>query len=121
MKFRPGVLYGKEIEAVYADAKEKNYALPAVNVINTSSVNTVLEAAREVASPVIIQFSNGGAAFYAGKGLTNQQQQGAISGGCICGLSYSSFSRKVWCVCDSTHRSCSKKTATLDRWSTGRE
>ena len=80
MKFRHGVLYGEEIKAVYADAKEKQYALPAVNVMSTSTVNTVLEVAREVTSPVIIQFSNGGAAFYAGKGLANDEQQGAISG-----------------------------------------
>ena len=80
MKFRHGVLYGEEIEEVYADAKEKKYALPAVNVIGTSSVNTVLEAAREVASPVIIQFSNGGSSFYAGKGLANDQQQSAVLG-----------------------------------------
>jgi len=61
-------------------ANENNFALPAVNVIGTNSVNAVLETAREVNSPVIIQFSNGGAAFYAGKGLSNENQQAAVAG-----------------------------------------
>jgi fructose-bisphosphate aldolase, class II len=54
--------------------------MPAVNVVSTNSVNAVLEAAKVVNSPVIIQFSNGGAAFYAGKGLSNENERAAIAG-----------------------------------------
>ncbi len=78
--FRPGVLYGQEAQQLLNYAKEEQFALPAVNVINTHTINAVLETAREVNSPVIIQFSNGGAAFFAGKGLDNSQQGGSIAG-----------------------------------------
>ena len=80
-KFRAGVLHGKEVKEVFDYANENNFALPAVNVINTSTVNAALEAAKEVNSPIIIQFSNGGAAFFAGKGLSNDDQKAAIAGG----------------------------------------
>jgi fructose-bisphosphate aldolase class II len=80
-KFRPGVLHGQEVTDLLNYANENNFALPAVNVINTSSVNAVLETARDLNSPVIIQFSNGGAVFFAGKGLSNENQQAAIAGG----------------------------------------
>lgn len=80
MRFRPGVLTGSEVTEVLNDAKERSYALPAVNVIGTNSINAVLETARDLNSPVIIQFSNGGGAFYAGKGLKNDGQQSAILG-----------------------------------------
>mgnify|MGYP000642522992 FL=1 len=83
-KFRSGVLYGNEIREVYLDAKANNYALPAVNVTGTQTVNAVLEAAAKADSPVIIQFSVSGAQFYAGKSLNNDgyktSVQGAISG-----------------------------------------
>ncbi len=79
-KFRPGVLHGSEVKELLDYANEKNFALPAVNVVGTNSVNAVMETAREVNSPVIIQFSNGGAAFYAGKGLSNENEQAAILG-----------------------------------------
>ena len=80
MKFRPGVLHGDEVTELLNYANEKDFAIPAVNVINTNSVNAFLETAREVNSPVIIQFSNGGAAFFAGKGLSNEGQQASIAG-----------------------------------------
>jgi fructose-bisphosphate aldolase, class II len=80
-KFRAGVLWGEEVTELFNYANEHNFAIPAVNVIGTDSVNAVLETAREVNSPVIIQFSNGGAAFFAGKGLSNENQQAAIQGG----------------------------------------
>lgn len=80
-KFRPGVLHGAEVTDLFNDALENQYALPAVNVIGTDSVNAVLETAAAVKSPVIIQFSNGGAAFFAGKGLSNDGQRAAILGG----------------------------------------
>ena len=74
---KPGVLFGEDVLKVYNHAKENGYALPAVNVVNTESLNGVLEAAKKANSPVVIQFSNGGAQFYAGKGLAmsmNEQQ-----------------------------------------------
>lgn len=80
-KFRSGVLHGKEVTDLFNYAKKSGFALPAVNAIGTNSVNAVLETAREVNSPVIIQFSNGGAHFFAGKGITSEQQTGAIAGG----------------------------------------
>ena len=79
-KFRSGVLFGDEIREVFDDAKLNGYALPAVNVIGSSSVNAVMETAKELNSPVIIQFSNGGAVFNAGKGLKLEGQEAAILG-----------------------------------------
>ncbi|WP_306643181.1 class II fructose-bisphosphate aldolase [Sanyastnella coralliicola] len=81
MKFRPGVLWGDEAQELLNYANEKDFALPAVNAIGTNSVNAILETARDVNSPVIVQFSNGGASFFAGKGLSNDGQQAAILGG----------------------------------------
>ena len=77
---KPGVLFGEDVQKVYAHAKEVGFAIPAVNCIGTESVNAVLETAAKVKSPVIIQFSNGGAAFYAGKGLSNKNENAAILG-----------------------------------------
>ncbi len=79
-RFRPGVLHGDEVQELLLHANENNYALPAVNVVNTSSVNAVLETARDVNSPVIVQFSSGGGVFYSGKGLSNDNHQAAILG-----------------------------------------
>ena len=79
-RFRPGVLHGQEVTDLLNYANENNFAMPAVNVVGTNSVNAVLETAREVNSPVIIQFSNGGAQFFAGKGLSNENQQAAVLG-----------------------------------------
>ncbi|WP_207513302.1 class II fructose-bisphosphate aldolase [Longitalea luteola] len=79
-KYKPGVLFGEELEALYKDAKENQFALPAVNTIGTNTINATLETAAKVNSPVIIQFSNGGAQFIAGKGMPNDQLQGNISG-----------------------------------------
>lgn len=80
-KFPHGVLTNDLVQEVFEDAKKNQYALPAVNVTNTSTVNSVLEAAAEVNSPVIIQFSAGGCQFFAGKGLNNENQLAAIAGG----------------------------------------
>jgi len=76
---KPGVLTGSEAKKLFAYAKENNFAIPAVNVVGTDSVNAVLEVAAKVNSPIIIQFSNGGAGFYAGKGL--KTENAAILGG----------------------------------------
>jgi fructose-bisphosphate aldolase class II len=80
-KYNPGVLHGEELAALYADAKENQFALPAVNTIGTNTFNAALETAAKVNSPIIIQFSNGGAQFIAGKGMPNDALQGNISGG----------------------------------------
>ncbi|MCE7064356.1 class II fructose-bisphosphate aldolase [Dyadobacter sp. CY326] len=80
-RFAPGVVTGDGVSEIFRHANENNYALPAVNVVGTNSVNAVLETAKAVNSPVIIQFSNGGAIFYAGKSLSNTDQQAAIAGG----------------------------------------
>jgi len=80
-KFRAGVLHGQEVTDLLNYANENDFALPAVNVVGTNSVNAVLETAREVNSPVMVQFSNGGASFFAGKGLSNENQNAAILGG----------------------------------------
>ena len=78
---KPGVATGDQVQEIFRLAKSKNFALPAVNVIGSSSINGVLETAKELNAPVIIQFSNGGAGFNAGKGLENTDQKAAISGG----------------------------------------
>ncbi|MFN6944768.1 MAG: class II fructose-bisphosphate aldolase [Cytophagaceae bacterium] len=75
-----GVLSGDSVQELFEAAKRNQFALPAVNVIGTDSINAVLETAKEVNSPVIIQFSNGGAQFYAGKGLNNDNQQACVAG-----------------------------------------
>ncbi|MGY8934359.1 MAG: class II fructose-bisphosphate aldolase [Flavobacteriales bacterium] len=78
---KPGVATGKEVQKIHQFAKEKGFALPAINVTGSNTINTVLETAAELNSPVIIQFSNGGAHFNAGKGLSNENQKAAIAGG----------------------------------------
>lgn len=79
---KPGVLSGSEAKKLFAYAKKNSFAIPAVNVVNTDSANSVLEAASKVNSPIIIQFSNGGAQYFAGKGLKtpNAAILGGISG-----------------------------------------
>ena len=79
--FRAGVLTGQEVTDLLNYANENNFALPAVNVTSSSTVNAVIETAAKLKTPVIIQFSNGGAAFMAGKGLSNEGQKAAIAGG----------------------------------------
>ena len=79
--FRKGVLHGDEVTALLEYANQNNFAIPAVNVVGTNTVNACLETARDLNSPIIIQFSNGGASFFAGKGLSNEGQQAAILGG----------------------------------------
>ena len=78
--FLKGVATGRQVQEIFQHAKAKQFALPAVNVIGNNTVNAVLETAAELNSPVIIQFSNGGAQFNAGKGLSNENQQAAIAG-----------------------------------------
>ena len=77
-----GVLSGNQVSELFAIAKEEGFAIPAVNVVGTSSINAVLESASKVNSPVIIQFSNGGGEFYAGKGMPSEKRAilGTIAG-----------------------------------------
>lgn len=77
---RPGVVTGSDLTTIYAHAKTNRYAIPAVNVIGTDSINAALEAARSVGSPVIIQLSQGGASFFAGKSLKLPGQEAAVVG-----------------------------------------
>ena len=77
---KSGVATGETVQEIFKLAKAKNFALPAVNVTGSNTINTVLETAKELNAPVIIQFSNGGAHFNAGKGLSNENQKAAIAG-----------------------------------------
>lgn len=77
---KAGVLSGDDVGKLYAYAKENGFAIPAVNVVGSDSINAVLEAAKIAKSPVIVQFSNGGAAFYAGKSCEKADVLGAIAG-----------------------------------------
>ncbi len=77
---KPGVVTGEALNQLLRHANENNYALPAVNVVGTNSINAVLETAKAVNSPVMIQFSNGGGIFYAGKSLSNEGQKAAVAG-----------------------------------------
>ena len=79
-KFRSGGVVGDEVLEVYKYANDNDFAIPAVNVVSTSSINGVLETAKKLNSPVIVQFSAGGAQFYAGKGLSNENHFAAIEG-----------------------------------------
>jgi fructose-bisphosphate aldolase class II len=80
LKNYKGVLHGDQVQALFEAAKEHKFALPAVNVIGTNTVNAVMETAKAVNSPVIIQLSHGGAQFYAGKSLDNSKLQACILG-----------------------------------------
>jgi len=79
-RIKPGVVFGKDLQTLFEICKEEGFAMPAVNCVGSDSVNGVLEAAAKVKSPVMIQFSNGGAAFYAGKGLKLEGHEAAIAG-----------------------------------------
>ena len=79
-KIKSGVATGDTVQQIFQLAKEKSFALPAANVISSSTINAVIEAAKELNAPVIVQFSNGGAHFNAGKGLSNENQKAAIAG-----------------------------------------
>ena len=84
---KPGVATGREVQEIFKLAKQKGFALPAVNVVGSSSVNGVLETAAKLNSPVIIQFSNGGGVYNAGKGLSNENHKAAILG-CVAGAKH---------------------------------
>jgi fructose-bisphosphate aldolase class II len=81
MKFKPGIVFGSALQDLYAHAKSEGFALPAVNTISNGSINAVLETAKTVNSPVIVQLSVGGAQFYAGKGIGLESNKAAALGG----------------------------------------
>ncbi len=83
-KFPAGVITGSTVQELFAYAKEHGFAIPAVNVTGTDTVNAVLETAAAVNSPVIIQLSNGGASFFAGKSISNDGQKASIMGAIAC-------------------------------------
>ena len=106
---KPGVATGDQVQAIFNYAKKNAFALPAVNVIGSNSINTVLETAAELNSPVIIQFSNGGAHFNAGKGLSNDNQKAAIAGG-IAGAKHAHLMAEAYGVPVILHTDhCAKK------------
>ena len=94
---------------------KKNFALPAVNVVGTNSVNAVLETAREINSPVMIQFSNGGAHFFAGKGLSNADQQGSVLGAILRRHARPCDGQGLWRNCHPAYRPLRQETAALGR------
>lgn len=79
-KVAPGVVTGSDLQEIFKIAKQNHFALPAVNVVGTNSINAVMEAAKIVNSPVIVQFSNGAGVFYAGKALSNEKEKASIAG-----------------------------------------
>jgi fructose-bisphosphate aldolase class II len=79
-RIAPGVASGADLREIFRIARRDHFALPAVNVVGTNSINAVMEAAKAVNSPVIIQFSNGGGLFFAGKSLNNAEEKAAIAG-----------------------------------------
>ena len=76
-----GVISGDKLTKLHQIAKEEGFAIPAVNVVGTDSINAALEAAKDVNSPIVIQLSNGGANFFGGKGLESNISSvlGAVS------------------------------------------
>ncbi len=80
-KIKPGVVYGKDLKTLFEICKKEGFAMPAVNCVGSDSINSVMEAAAKVKSPVMIQLSNGGASFLAGKGLKMDGHEAAIAGG----------------------------------------
>jgi len=106
---KSGVASGDEVQAIFKLAKEKSFALPAVNVVSSSTVNAVIETAKDLNSPVIVQFSNGGGTFYAGKGLSNDAQKAAIIGS-ISGAKHTHLMAEAYGVPVILHTDhCSKK------------
>ena len=116
---KPGVVYGEQLVRLFEICKSEGFALPAVNCVNTESVNGTLEAAAKVNSPVIIQFSNGGSIFYAGKGLKTEEKRPDVIWRYKCSSTYPQCSFFLWCACNITYRSLCKEIVTLVGWSFG--
>ena len=108
-KIKSGVATGDTVQEIFQLAKEKGFALPAVNVIGSNTINAVMETAKALNAPVIIQFSNGGAYFNAGKGLSNENQRAAIAGA-ITGAQHVHHLSKVYDIPVIMHTDhCAKK------------
>jgi fructose-bisphosphate aldolase class II len=108
-QFRPGVLWGNEVQHLFSYAREKQFALPAVNVTGTNTVNAVLEAARDIRSAVIIQLSHSGSQFFIGKGIKNSDEAASIAGG-IAGANYVHHAARAYGVPVILHTDhCAKK------------
>lgn len=117
---KPGVITGDDVQKVFEVAKANKFALPAVNCVGTDSVNAVLEAAAKVKAPVIVQFSNGGAAFIAGKGMKLEGQKAAIIGA-ISGAKHVHAVAEAYGIPVILHTDhAAKKTAAMDRRSVRR-
>ena len=110
-----GVATGDAVQSIFALAKQKAFALPAVNVTGSNTINAVLETAVALNAPVIIQFSNGGAQFNAGKGLSNEGQKAAIAGA-IAGAKHVHQLAEAYGATVILHTDhCAKKSSALDR------
>ncbi|KAI8984372.1 fructose-bisphosphate aldolase [Mycotypha africana] len=104
-----GVVTGKNVYKIFEYAREHNFAIPAINCTSTSTVNAALEAARDIKSPIIIQFSQGGSAYFAGKGLDNKNQEASIIGA-IAGAQYVRTVAKAYGIPVIVHSDhCAKK------------
>ncbi|KAG9757406.1 fructose-BISphosphate ALDOLASE, class II, partial [Aureobasidium melanogenum] len=77
---KSGVIYGEDVKTLFKYAQEKKFAIPAINVTSSSTVVASLEAARDNKAPIILQVSQGGAAYFAGKGVDNKNQEASIAG-----------------------------------------
>lgn len=80
LKVKSGVIYGDDVKALFKYAQEKNFAIPAINVTSSSTVVAALEAAKVAKAPIILQMSQGGAAYFCGKGIDNKDQSASIAG-----------------------------------------
>lgn len=106
---KPGVATGDEVQEVFKYAKENNFAMPAVNVVGSNSINACLETAAKLNSPIIIQFSNGGGVFNAGKSLSNEGQKAAVAG-CVAGAKHIHLMAKMYGATVILHTDhCAKK------------
>ncbi|KAI8381455.1 fructose-bisphosphate aldolase, class II [Radiomyces spectabilis] len=104
-----GVLTGDNVRKLFSYAREHKFAIPAINCTSTSTVNAALEAARDIKSPIIIQFSNGGAAYFAGKGLSNKNQEASVIGA-VAGAQYVRAVAKAYGIPVVVHSDhCAKK------------
>ncbi|MCF6212619.1 MAG: class II fructose-bisphosphate aldolase [Flavobacteriaceae bacterium] len=109
MKIPSGVATGNTVQDIFKLAKLKKFALPAANVTGSNTINTVLETAKNLNAPVIVQFSNGGAYFNAGKGISNENQKAAIVGG-IAGAKHVHLMAKAYDIPVILHTDhCAKK------------
>merc|ERR1711939_740935 len=77
---KAGVIYGEDVKALFKHAQKENYAIPAINCTSSSTVVASLEAAKVAQAPIILQVSQGGAAYFCGKGIDNKDQSASISG-----------------------------------------